>query len=177
MIKWSFNLPESKRITQRSSPPKCGQNVTFWKPLSYLKQEVLPNNKYFVSTWCEHPCIITHGSFLHLTHPYSLCLHHSTSAQQYSCRLCSGILYLNIYACLTWEKKDRIWIKGFNHHAFACWVQLRVHTALFVAVVPAVVVPIAVPQAANAVTILALELVLLTLPGSCRVGRTVSKVK
>lgn len=52
-------------------------------------------------------------------------------------------------------------------HAFAGRLQLRVPTALFVTVVPAVVVPIAVPQAANAVAILALELVLLTLPGSC----------
>lgn len=62
-------------------------------------------------------------------------------------------------------------------HAFARKVQLCGPTALFVTVVPAVVVPIAVPQAANAVTVLALELVLLTLPGSCGDRRRVCKVK
>lgn len=61
--------------------------------------------------------------------------------------------------------------------AFACRLRRRVPTALFVTVVPAVVVSIAVPQAANAVAVLALELVLLTLPGSCGGRRRVSKVK
>lgn len=60
---------------------------------------------------------------------------------------------------------------------FAGWLQLCVPTALFVTVVPAVVVSVAVPQAANAVAILTLELILLTLPGSCGVRRRVSKVK
>lgn len=41
-------------------------------------------------------------------------------------------------------------------------------TALFVAVVPAVVVSVAVPQAADAVAVQAVELVLLALSGSCR---------
>lgn len=41
-------------------------------------------------------------------------------------------------------------------------------TTLLVAVVPTVVVPVAVPQAADAVAVLAVELILLTLPGSWR---------
>lgn len=40
-------------------------------------------------------------------------------------------------------------------------------TALLIAVVPAIVVAIAVPEAANAVAVLAVELILLALPGSC----------
>lgn len=40
-------------------------------------------------------------NFPHLIHLYSLCLHHSTSAQRCSCRPCSGTPCLNIYACHT----------------------------------------------------------------------------
>lgn len=43
-----------------------------------------------------------------------------------------------------------------------------VPTALFITVVPAIVVAVTVPQAANAVAILAVKLVLLALSGSCR---------
>lgn len=43
---------------------------------------------------------------------------------------------------------------------------MYVPTALFIAVVPTVIVAITVPQAANTVTVLALKLVLFTLPGS-----------
>ena len=41
-------------------------------------------------------------------------------------------------------------------------------TALFITVVPAIVVAVAVPEAADTVAILAVKLVLLTLSGSCR---------
>lgn len=41
-------------------------------------------------------------------------------------------------------------------------------TALLITVVPAIVVAVTVPQAANTVAILAVKLVLLALPGSCR---------
>lgn len=75
------------------------------------------------------------------------------------------------------EKKRENMNERLYNHAFACWVHLCAPTALFVTVVPAVVVPIAVPQAANAVAVLALELVLLTLPGSCGVRRRVSIVR
>jgi len=43
-----------------------------------------------------------------------------------------------------------------------------VPTTLLIAVVPAIVVPVAVPQAADAVAVLAVELVFLAVPGSCR---------
>lgn len=45
-------------------------------------------------------------------------------------------------------------------------VALCVPTTIFITVVPAVVVAIAVPEAANAVAILTVELVLLAFPGS-----------
>lgn len=50
----------------------------------------------------------------------------------------------------------------------ACWCSVRVPTALLITVVPAIVVAVAVPQAANTVAILAVKLILLALPRSCR---------
>lgn len=47
-------------------------------------------------------------------------------------------------------------------------VHVFIPTTLFVTVVPAIVVAITVPQAADTVAILALKLVFLTLSGSCR---------
>ena len=54
-----------------------------------------------------------------------------------------------------------------EHICHWCWC-VYTPTALLITVVPAVVVAVAVPQAANAVAILAVKLVFLALPGSCR---------
>lgn len=45
---------------------------------------------------------------------------------------------------------------------------MRLPTALFITVVPAIVVAVTVPEAANTVAILAVKLVLFALSGSCR---------
>lgn len=122
----------------------------------------------------------THGRFPRPIRPYSPCLRHSTSALRYNCHLCSGTPCPNICACLLWREKQKtnsqvIYKRQCQRtcaivNASVCRC-VCVPTTLFIAVVPTVVVSVAVPEAANTVAVLAVKLVLLALSGSCREKR------